>query len=1006
MGIKMDGAPRKSLKDEITDAIEEILGKNKIDQTTERANEQNRRYSIDNILIIATEYDYFLMEEGGRLNEILLKTYKEQGKGRVPDITHTTEERALTNLQKRDHDIIFLFNPPNEKNATLLAKELKQKRPHIPIVIIGKDTPIIDAMITDSKEGILDWVFTWAGDGKIFIDIVQFVEDTTSLQRGMDGERTKKILIVSGQPRQYSRLLYETTATITEYMRTIMKEELSRTQRIQRLKRRPSVLIATTAEETKEIYEKYKKDLVCVVINTETRTSKYEEMISIAIQIRETNNELQILLTSKDPSDKELAETNALEYLQSNNTTFTAKYNDFIRTSLGPTILRIPGENGTEALEIADIKTLEQNLWSLPEKILDDWIRDETIEKWLETRLENELADNIRQLTNDEKNTEELRKKIIGTMREHRKRAHRGTVTKYSRKTYGTHARFSRIGNGAMGGKARGLAFMDKIISTYMPEYLLPQIKITIPRTIVLCSDIFDDFLEENNLLEEEIHVLSDERIAIKFMEADLPATVLGDLRSFIRETKVPLVVRSSSLLEDALHHPFAGVYASLLLPNESWETDIRFQELCTAIKYVFSSVFFQKARTYMSTIQNTSQDEKMAVIIEELIGQKHGNIYYPTISGVAKSYDYYPTGSCKSTDGVVNVALGLGKAVVEGENSYRFCPLHPKTPKHGALKDLLAQSQKEFFAVDLTTYTNIVKLDEDSTIKKYSIVKAEPHGNLVHTASTYNQRDDRIYPGIEREGPRVIDFAPILQLNTVPLPTAIRLLLRISEISLGTPVEIEFAMNIPEEHNKISELYLLQVRSMLSNENDKEIDIGEHAPETIIAYTDNVLGNGVIDNIRDIIYVKKRNYDLSQNQKIVPQVRKMNQKMIQNKTPYILIGPGRWGSTDPWLGIPVTWSDIAGAKSIIETPVEERIIDPSQGSHFFHNMIAANTSYFTITPTNKGTIDWEYLDNIEAVEETENMRHIQLHAPAEIRIDGNNGEGVILKPHSETERR
>ncbi len=989
--------PEQGTSPEITRAINEILSTDTLIQD-EYGNKTRADVLIKNILLISTDYDHFILEEEGRLNELFINAYRKQERFHIPSILHSREEDTLKNLISSDYDVVFLFNPPQEDEALDLAKRIKQSHPHIPVVLIGKNTPDLGHIHEHKGESNLDWVFTWSGDGKVLVDIVQFIEQQMLSQNGSNPENAPKVLLADPNPLRYSQLLFLASGAITNHMDQIMDEDLPSAQKRFRLQKRPQILIARNADEADRILKQHGNTLIFLALNAGLARESSGQILATVKDIMKRDHRMQVLLLSQDAKDKEIIEGMDAQFQDCSSSTFSSQFTQKLRKGLGPITLNLENGDGI-VTQINDIRALEKGLWTLPDERLKECLKEGEVQIWLRARFETDLAGQIQAMETEGILPDELRRRVIGLIKEHRTRTYKGVLTQYSRKTYGTHARFSRIGHGAMGGKARGLAFMDKVLSAHLPDGTIPQIKIAIPRTIVLCSDVFDDFLRDNSLSMEVLAKMPDDRIALRFMEADLPATVLGDLRSFIRETKVPLVIRSSSLLEDALHHPFAGVYASLLLPNESWETDIRYQELCTAIKYVFASVFFQRARTYMQTIELANQEEKMAVIIEELVGKKHGNIYYPTISGVGKSFDYYPSGPCKPNDGVVNLVLGLGKEVVEGGNSYRFCPLHPKTPKHGTLKDLLRQAQQNFFAVDLNAYTNIVQRDEDSTICKFEVSVAESHGNLIHTASTFNPQDERITPGIGREGPRILDFAPILQLNTIPLPVAIRVLLRIGEIALGTPVEIEFSVNLPTKKGEDSELFLLQVRSMASNVHDITVPIGEFDQKDVLVHSLDVLGNGVKQDIQDIIYVKREGYELSQNMRVANQIRKLNQELVQKRIPFMLIGPGRWGSTDSWLGIPVGWSDIAGASIIVETPVEERPIDPSQGSHFFHNMIAARTAYFTLTRSNGGIIDWEFLEALDAVQETHNLRHVRLTDPIEARLDGSVGEGLILKP-------
>ncbi len=948
---------------------------------------------IRNILIHSTQYDYFVLEEEGRLRSLFSSTYGRLERGYIPRITRVEDlDTIISSIDDDEVDLLVIFNMMGPDGVLDLATSVKRARPDLPVIYVGRDTQELERAAAQEITRTLDWIFTWSGDGEIFLHITQLLEDRIHGDQAMYDHEPGKILIMGGSPRFYTHLLSQAFEAIREHMECIIREELSPRQRSDRIRHRPQVVIARTLEEAALFHQRYRDDLLCVLIDI--RMGSNEGGFLPPWPVGE--NTVPMVALSSSLGDEVLAKELGAAFVREGSPNYNNHIRDLLREMMGPVELVFRDRDGEELHRVCDMRALERSLWALPGDLLPSFTGE--MGRWLASRSEFELEDAFSDVIAKESDPEGLRKGLIAALERYKASLQRGTITRYSRKTYGPHVKFSRIGKGAMGGKAKGLAFMDKIISTYLYPEILPDMNITMPRTIVLCSDIFDEFLNENDLRDEDLYNMPDERIAVRFMESDLPAILLGDLRAFVRETKVPIVVRSSSLLEDALSHPFAGVYSSLLLSNVSWETDMRFKELCNAIKYVYASVFFQKARTYLETTPSTSEDEKMAVIVQELVGIQHGDLFYPTVSGVAKSYDYYPSGSCSSRDGVANVALGLGKAVVEGDTSFRFCPIHPKRPKYGTIKELLRQSQTRFYAVDLNTYVNLVQRDEESGLTALGLEIAEGHGSLEHIASTYSPGNDRLSPGLGDEGSRVIDFAPILKTGTLPLARAVHMMLRLGEISLGTPVEIEFAVNIYQEGGPTAELYLLQIRSMISRDNEVEIDVGEYEDGDILCRSDSVLGNMIVDDLYDIVYVEPDAFEMSRSIRVADQIRKMNRSLMDQGRPYVLIGPGRWGSTDQWLGIPVAWSDIAGARIIVETPVEERVIDPSQGSHFFHNMISANTGYMTLGKGEANSMGWEWLGAQPAVGESENLRHIRLGEPLEVRLDGKRGVGVILK--------
>ena len=651
-----------------------------------------------------------------------------------------------------------------------------------------------------------------------------------------------------------------------------------------------------------------------------------------------------------------------------------------------------------EIKEFAKAQTLEdfENIiLTIDKNIILKYAKTNKFSNWLNTFGEIELADKILLYEKEFDEGEKFRKKIIDILEDHRYSINKSYVTSYQRKDVLHNIKLSHIGTGAFGGKARGIAFLAKILSKYVTDDMFKDLRISIPRSIILSTDVFDSFIEQNNLLKLDISNMTDERIASNFLAASLPATIIGDLRSFIRNTKKPLIVRSSSLLEDSLLQPFAGIYASMLFPNESWETDLRFQEVCNAIKYVYASTYFEKARSYIKSTSKNVNDEKMAVLIQEVVGNKYEDYFYPTISGVAKSYNYYPSGPCKHEEGIVYLALGLGKSIVDGGSSYCFCPEKPKAPLFGTPKDFMKYSQKNFYALKLKSVYTIFSKNEETTLEKLDVEIAKKHGVLDKVASTYLPRDDSLYPGLYDEGAIVIDFGPIINYNLIPLAKALKLLLRVGELALGYPVEIEFAINFGRYGKEPAELTILQIRSMIPPDKYHEVNIENIDINKVICYSENALGNGVIRGIKDIIYIKDELFHMSKSNRVVNQIREMNTKLMDANKPYILVGPGRWGSADSWLGIPIIWSDIAGVKVIIETPYGERPIDPSQGSHFFHDMISSQVGYIT-TKKDRGNIKWSWLESQKVIEETEDVKHVETSSELEISIDGKRGKAVI----------
>jgi len=675
------------------------------------------------------------------------------------------------------------------------------------------------------------------------------------------------------------------------------------------------------------------------------------------------------------------------------------------KESISNSTLIILDEKDKEIAKVKTLNDLENILLSLDKEIILNYAKNGDFSKWLKEIGEVNLAESFILIEKEFDEGEKLRKKLIDILEEYRYSISKETIENFQRKPEDQHNRLSHIGKGSYGGKARGIAFLANILSKYVKDEMFPGITITIPRSIVLSTDVFDLFIEQNDLSKLDFTTLSDERIASKFMKSNIPATTIGDLRSFIKNTRRPLIFRSSSLLEDSLLMPFAGIYASMLLSNESWQTELRFQEVCNAIKYVYASTYFEKARSYIKSTTKTIKDEKMAVLIQEVVGNKYDNYFYPTISGVAKSYNYYPSDSCKPEDGIVYLALGLGKAIVDGGSSFCFCPEKPKAPLYGTPKDFIKYSQKFFYALDLKSVYTIANKNEDTTLEKLNIDIAKNHGILDKAASTYFYKEDRMYPGIYDDGALVIDFGPIIIDDLIPLAKAIKLLLRIGELALGYPVEIEFTVNFSKDKSENAELIILQIRSMIPPDKYQDVNLENININKVLCYSENALGNGIIDNIRDIVFIKSEDFHMTNSTRAVNQIREINTKLMDSGKPYMLIGPGRWGSADSWLGIPIIWSDIAGGKGIVETPYKERPIDPSQGSHFFHDMISSQVGYI-ITKKDKGNIDWSWLNSLKLIEETEDVKHVELPFEIEVSIDGKHGKATISEKLKQKSKR
>ncbi|MFO7792926.1 MAG: PEP/pyruvate-binding domain-containing protein [Candidatus Saliniplasma sp.] len=985
-------------EEEIKKAVKEITGVSPKPDIEATGDESIRAFSVKNVLIIAPSFDYFLFEEEGRLEKLFEEIFGKRDFSAVPNITHVEKgEMGLETLKDMDIDLIIVFNKPVDMDILNLTREVEEDHPEIPVVLIGNDTSEIENVLIEDETGTIGEAFTWYGDGRIILSIVQYIEDKRNLENGVLSENGKGILVIEDSIQFYSKFLPLIYDEIWMYLDAVIEEDLPRGIKSKRYWNRPYVLLASDIEEGKVLYRGHKENLICLV--TDNHCSGKEEQdkqvgVNFALEVEEEKSDISIMVQSSEPI-KELPESSDIEFILKDSPTLTSKISEFVRRNIGPLEVVIENEYGAELSVIKSFEDLEKAVLNIDENILKKYLEKGEIPRWLKARAEEKLAEEIEAVLENWDDAGDIKNEVARVLEDHRYSSHRGSISNFERKGEDHPAKISRIGKGALGGKARGIAFMAKILSRYVTDEMFEGLHITVPRSVVLSTDIYEKFIQKNDLVTDYIENTSDERISSKFIDRALPATVIGDLRSFVRKTRTPLIVRSSGVLEDSMMQPFAGIYSSVLLPNDSWETDLRFKEVCNAIKHVYASTFFEKARTYLKSTPKKLGDEKMAVMLQEVIGEKHGKYFYPTISGVAKSYNHYPSGPCKAEDGIVYLALGLGKAVVDGSNTFCFCPEHPKAPLSGTPKDFMRYSQNDFYAVDLESVYKRIKKDEETSLVKLSLDKAKEHGVLEKVVSTYSPRNDRLYPGTNHEGPMIVDFGPIVKYNAIPLAKAFKMLLKVSEIALGYPVEIEFAVNLNEGKDEPAELVILQIRSMMSKDMFLDVDLDECKEENLVCSSQNALGYGVMKGIKDVVYIKPDEFDMKNTQRAVEQLRELNKKLMSNDRPYILIGPGRWGSSDEWLGIPVLWSDIAGAKVIVETPTEGRRIDPSQGSHFFHDMISSQAGYLITGP---GSVDWGWLDSQEVEDEKMDVKHVKTDQSLDVMIDGKVGKGVIVK--------
>ncbi|MFO8110665.1 MAG: PEP/pyruvate-binding domain-containing protein [Thermoplasmata archaeon] len=969
---------------QIQDVVEDITGIRPETGESDSRVYKKSLVSVRNVQIVSPAYDFFLVEEEGRLNRLFKEAYPSGPYSPPPMVSHVESGKdCLERLERENIDVIIIFNDPADMTVEKLAERVKEVKHDLAVVAVGNDV----TRLSDTED--IDHIFTWNGDGRIFLSIVQYVEDSLQLNNNSGlKEESRIILLIEDSVQHYSTYVHLIYEEIRKLLNAIITGDLTRDQVETRNIRRPRLVMANNFTDGKRLASENKENLIGVISDLSDEKGELAGL-EFAEELK-GQEDIPIIIQSSDSMDDVPKD---IEYLMKSSSKLAVDLKEFLRKAIGPIELNWKTRQEAKERSLLDIESLEELIEKTDISLLERQIKDRNLIDWLNARGEFELASVVERIKG--KTVSDLKDEIKRALESYKYKAYRNSILDYHRKNFGPHVKLSRIGTGALGGKARGLAFVSKLLSRYIVPDMLPGLTITVPRTIILSTEVFDKFIKQNSIDVNEVIELSDERIAARFIESSLPATVLGDLRSFVRNTRQPLIVRSSGVLEDSLSQPFAGIYASMLLPNESWDTDFRFQDVCNAIKYVYASTLFEAARNYLRSTPKNLNDERMAVILQEVVGKKHGKYFYPTISGVARSYNHYPSGNCEPECGVAYLSIGLGKNIVEGGRSYCFCPAHPKKPIIGDMEDRIKHSQNTFYSLNLQSIYRMLDMDEETSLVQLNLEDAEKHGVLRCTASTYS--DGGLYPGTAYDGARVIDFSSILIHGMIPLSKAVKLILKVTEIALGYPVEIEFSIEFHGESCKEATMYILQMRSMVTKEMQAEVNIGEYEDDEILLYSGNSLGNGVVEDIRHVVYIKPGPFDVSKSRNAAEEIRKINREALKDGIRYLLIGPGRWGSTESWMGIPIQWGDIIGARAIVETQLEGRHIEPSQGSHFFHDLVSSNTGYLIIGKDDF-EIDYGWLNSQKIVQDKEYARHIRLRDPLELRLDGKRGRGIVIK--------
>ncbi len=965
---------------------------------------------IHRVLIVCSEYDSFTLEEDGRIEEQIFNEYVSLNLRYPPSIMHAdTAEQALRKMQKNYIDLVItMLNVGQKFDAFEFAKEIKKKYPGKPVVVLTPFSREVSLMLSHEDLSGIDYVFSWLGSADILLAIVKLLEDKMNVERDIRAG-VQVILLVEDSIRYYSGYLTNMYKILLVQSKKFMKEGLNEHQQMRRMRGRPKILMAQNYEEAVELYNKYKDNLLGIISDTKfPRHGRIDPDAGIRFlsKIKKDSKYLPLLLQSSNIENKIRAKEIKVGFIHKYSENLALELKKFMNLYFAFGAFQFINPATKEVIRKAyNLKEVHDSIKDIPDESFRYHISRNHISKWLYARALFPLADFFVGLKEQDFSggLSEIRKFIYDNISNFRRSQSRGVIAEFDKDHYDESLIFSRIGDGSLGGKARGLAFLDSLIKKYPDLDQFENVIVKIPKTVVVSTESFDDFMEENDLYPFALENKSNEEILEKFVNSKLKQEIKDDLKAFLKIVQKPIAVRSSSVLEDSHYQPFAGVYSTYMLSNAG-NSEINAEQLFTAVKSVYASVFYKETKAYMKATKNLIDEEKMGVVVQEVCGTKYENRFYPTFSGVARSVNFYPIEDEKPEGGIVNVALGLGKHIVEGKRTLRFAPNHPKKILQLSSPEMaLRDTQKTFFALDLTPESFKASTNDSINYKSYRIKQAEKDKSIYDISSVYDFEDNILKEGRIYEGKRIITFANVLKHNSFPLAKIIKEVLKICENAMNNPVEIEFAVNLNPDDSSYKFFNLLQIRPIVEEIIEDEIDFSNINIKDSVLYSKKVLGHGVIKGITDIFYVKPDKFDSINNQNTVEIIERFNRKMVDENRNYILIGPGRWGSSDPWLGIPVVWSQISGARLIVESGLENYQIEPSQGTHFFQNLTSFKVGYFTINPfKDDGFWNLDFLSQSEAVYEDEFVKHIRFDSELLIKIDSKKSKGVVLKPKND----
>lgn len=963
---------------------------------------------IHKVLLIASSYDAFMLEEDGRIDEQIFNEYVSLNL-RYPPIfvMAQTPEEAFKILRDDKIDLVVTMLNMGGYDTFALAHDIKSEHPSVPIVVLTQFSREVSLRLENEDLSAIDYVFSWLGNADLLLAIIKLIEDKMNVEHDVEVVGVQTILLVEDSIRYVSSYLPNIYKIIFKQSKEYVREALNEHQKMLRMRGRPKILLATTYEEAVDLFERYKYNLLGVISDISYKRNGIKDKyagIKLCQKIRQHDEFIPFLLQSSDKENKKLAEENNAGFIHKYSKTLSIELRNYIiqQFAFGEFVFRDP-KTMEPIGRACDLQTLQELILEIPDDCLEYHASRNDLSKWLNARAIFPIAQLFRYLKIEDFNSiDEVRNYVYRAISSYRMNKGRGVIAKFDKNSFDEYLIFSRIGDGSIGGKARGLAFANSVIKKNHIFNKYKGIIITIPRTVVLSTDIFDEFMEGNDLYKIALSEMDDEKILKHFIDSRLPSRVYQDLYAFVSVIKNPIAVRSSSKLEDSHYQPFAGIYNTYMVPRVDDNTKM-IQLLSDAIKSVYASVFFENSKAYMAATSNVIDEEKMGIILQEVCGTKCNDRFYPTLSGVARSINFYPVEPEKSDEGIANIAFGLGKQIVDGGVSLRFSPKHPdKVLQLSSPEIALKDTQKYFYALDLNPESFVPSSDDAVNLRRLKIKEAEKDNTLKHVASTFDFQNNMIREGTIHQGKKLITFSNVLKHKVIPLDSILQDLLDIGQKEMNNPIEIEFAVDLNTKKDEPIIFNFLQIRPIVDAEEQDNVDIDAVSTEDSLIYSDSALGNGRIDNIYDFVYVKPDNFTSLKSKEIAGEISKLNEEFKKEEKTYVLVGPGRWGTADPSLGIPVKWAHISQARVIVESGLKNYRIDPSQGTHFFQNLTSFRVGYLTINPyIGDGHLDLDYLSKCRPEFENEHIRHIRFKNPVKVQIDGKQSKAVVLKPNA-----